>query len=146
MEPATLSLRYVTGALTSGEGVMTHVRTLGYFTAFLGSLGTVLAHFPWSAAWRERPLLLSSVPFSLSALFATWRLILAFMVAFQATFASHPDPPNLFVEAYALVCDAARMLWARELVPWSWVGVLPPPARREGLARAQRRRAHVRCV
>ena len=70
-------------ALSSGEGIMTHVRTLAYFSAFLGTLGFVLAGFPWRAAWGARPSLLACVPYSLLALIMTWRLILSFMVNFQ---------------------------------------------------------------
>ena len=72
-------------ALSSGEGIMTHVRTLAYFSAFLGTLGFVLIGFPWHTALRERPTLLLCVPYSLIALLMTWRLILSFMINFQVS-------------------------------------------------------------
>merc|ERR1712232_869177 len=62
----------VFAALTSGEGVGTHVRTALYFGALLGAICVVLAAFPWSLAWRKRPVLLLALPYAGCSLLMTW--------------------------------------------------------------------------
>ena len=61
----------------------------------------------------------------------------SFGVAFTEQHAGDPDPPNLFVEAYVLVCDAAAGWW------WSsallcWVTVACPVAHAEAARRQNR--------
>lgn len=80
---ALLTLENVASALFSGEGYSTHVRTLAYFVSFLSALAMMLSQFPWARALHERTWLLLCAPYSLVALFATWRLILIFMIDFQ---------------------------------------------------------------
>jgi len=131
------SLGDTLAALGSGDGVMTHVRTAAYFAAFLGALGGVTVFYPWRRVWRFRPLALSiATPYSLAALLATWRLILAFFVHHTQRYAGHPDPPNLFVDAYREVCDDAAG-WCWSCVLLSWVCVACP------LADAEARRARL---
>lgn len=101
----------VLSALLSGEGALRYVRVAAYFGAFLLSLGAVLRSFPWRRTLRSYPALLLVYPYSLAALYYTWRLILTFFVEQNAAFAAHPDPPNLFIEAYVLVCDSAAGWW-----------------------------------
>ncbi|KAL1526333.1 hypothetical protein AB1Y20_015047 [Prymnesium parvum] len=130
----SLRLSDAASALTAGEGVMTHVRTAAYFSAFLGALGVTLIHFPWRRALSTRPATLCCFPYALCALCLTWRLILLFMLDFEAAYGTHEDPPNLFVEAYALVCDSAAGWW------WScmllgWVTVACPVVAREAARR-----------
>ena len=79
----SLSLRDAAFALTAGEGLMTHVRTLAYFTSFLGSLFFIVFRFPFARAFH-RPLSLLCLPYAAVALLLTWRLILCFMATFQA--------------------------------------------------------------
>mmetsp|Transcript_33904 Transcript_33904/g.76765 ORF Transcript_33904/g.76765 Transcript_33904/m.76765 type:complete len:312 (-) Transcript_33904:482-1417(-) len=94
----------------------------------------MVAHFPFARAWRLQPSLLTCLPYSAVALLLTWRLILCFMVAWQDAYAKHPDPPNLFVEAYALVCDSASgWWWSSNLL--TWVTVACPLAATEACAR-----------
>ena len=128
----------VAAAVLSGEGVLTHVRTAAYFTAFLGCLIEIIARFPWRRAWRQAPALLLALPYSLGALLVTWRLILLFFVEHQERYSSHPDPPNLFVEAYALVADAPAGWWWSQLL-LGWVLVACPLAAREGLSGSRRK-------
>lgn len=109
---AILSYASVAEALFSGDA-MSHVRTAAYFASFLGCLFIVLHQFPW----RSRAALV--MPYSLAALVCTWRLILLFFVEHTQRYAAHPDPPNLFVEAYVLVCDApAGWWWTNILLVW----------------------------
>ena len=84
---------------------MTHVRTALYFGIFGGCLAYVLIlTFPWRTLMRNRSMLTVVAPLtSMTSLFLTWRLILLF-VAFTTHHRGRPDPPNLFVEAYVLVC------------------------------------------
>ena len=125
----------IAAALVSGEGLATHCRTASYFSAFLGSLGCVSWQWPWREAWRRKPALLLAAPYSLAALVSTWRLILLFFARHQAAYATHPDPPNLFVEAYVRVSDEAPgWWWSSQLL--TWVTVACPMAYLE----AQRRR------
>lgn len=124
----------VRAALLAGAGAGTQVRTALYFATFLGALGTILARFPWARCWRQRPWLLLTVPYSLVALAATWRLILIFIVAHERRYDAHPDAPNLFVEAYVLVCDeAAGWWWSAVLL--GWVAVACPLAFEEAACR-----------
>ena len=124
---AELTWRSVASALAAG-GALSAVRTCAYFASFLGALAYVLHAFPWRALFKQRPLLLLLVPsFSLTALVLTWRLILLFMVEFTTRYEAHPDPPNLFVEAYALVSHMpAGWWWSSSLL--CWVTVASPVA------------------
>jgi hypothetical protein len=117
--PVELTLSAVSGALLSGEGYGTHVRTAAYFATFLGCLATVGASFPWRAAWQRQPSLLLCWLYAAVALVSTWRLILRFFVAHTTAHAAHADPPNLFVEAYALVADEPHgWVWSSSLLLW----------------------------
>lgn len=51
-------------------------------------------------------------------------------LASQSTYASHPDPPNLFVQAYVLVCDSAAGWWWSNVL-LCWVTVACPLAASE---------------
>ena len=107
------------------ESIGSLVREALYFTAFLGCLVAILLQFPWRAAAAHRPWTLMSIPCALASLASTWRLILIFFIAHEFRYAHHDDPPNLFVDAYALVCDDPRGWW------WSgtlllWVAVACP--------------------
>jgi len=124
-------------ALASGDGMMTHVRTAAYFAVLLGALGGVVVSYPWRRVWRLLPFsLLFATVYSLAALFATWRLILIFFVHHTRRYAGHPEPPNLFVDAYREVCDDAAG-WVCSCVLLSWVCVACPlvdaEARKKGL-------------
>lgn len=133
--PAALTGANVYAALTSGEGYLTHVRTALYFALFLGALSGVLRSFPWCRLARTQPLVaVAAPPFALVALVLTWRLILLFFVDFTSRHAGHPDPPNLFVEAYVLVCDdPAGWWWSQALL--CWVAVACPLAHAEASRR-----------
>lgn len=122
-----LTFANVGAALFAGDGIGTHVRTATYFACFLGCLAYVLRRFPWGSATIV-------VPYSMAALAYTWRLILIFFVEHTQRFTGHPDPPNLFVEAYVLVCDSAAGWW------WSsvlllWVTIACPMAHAEAIRR-----------
>ena len=124
---AILSYSSVAEALFSGDA-MSHVRTAAYFASFLGCLFIVLNHFPW----RSRAALV--MPYSLAALVCTWRLILLFFVEHTQRYAVHPDPPNLFVEAYVLVCDAPAGWWWTNIL-LLWVTVACPMVHAEATRR-----------
>ena len=111
------------------------IRTTLYFCAFIGALASALFSFPWSTLIRRRsPLVILAPAFSLAALLMTWRLILMFFVDFTLRHASHPDPPNLFVEAYVLVVDSwPGWLWSCTLL--CWVAVACPVAHTEACRR-----------
>ena len=131
--PQSLALSSISAAFLAGDGYGTHVRTALYFSAFLGCLAAVLHSFPWGAA-RQRGLLLLSLPYACTSLICTWRLILLFFVGHTQCFAGHADPPNLFVEAYALVCDSpAGWWWSSTLL--LWVAVACPLAHFEAVRR-----------
>ena len=132
--PVELSISNVAEALLAGEGYGTHVRTAAYFALFLGSLGYVLFSFPWAAACRRQPALLAAPALSLAALLATWRLILRFFVESHGA-ATGADSPNLFVEAYVLVCDDRAGWWWSHLL-LTWVSVACPLVAREVARRA----------
>ena len=127
MAMAVLSYSSVAEALFSGDA-MSHVRTAAYFASFLGCLFIVLHHFPW----RSRAALV--MPYSLAALVCTWRLILLFFVEHTQRYAVHPDPPNLFVEAYVLVCDAPAGWWWTNIL-LLWVTVACPMVHAEATRR-----------
>ena len=133
-EPSTLSVASVSRALGSGEGIMTHVRTALYFGIFGGCLAYVLIlTFPWRTLMRNRSMLTVVAPLtSMTSLFLTWRLILLFFVAFTTHHRGHPDPPNLFVEAYVLVCDSAAGWWWSSVL-LCWVTVACPVAHAEAI-------------
>ena len=111
------------------------IRTAIYFTLFLGALVFALLSFPWRPLLQNKsPLVVLAPIFSLTALALTWRLILIFFVDFVEQHGDHPDPPNLFVEAYVLVVDEAPGWW------WSctlltWVTVACPVAHVEAIRR-----------
>ena len=118
----------VGNALFAGTGVATHVRTALYFASFLGCLLDALRQFPW------RKSAVMAVPYSLTALVCTWRLILIFFVEHTQRYADHDDPPNLFIEAYVLVCDTpAGWWWSNVLL--LWVTVACPMAHAEATRR-----------
>lgn len=105
---------------------MTHVRTGAYFSSLLAALAVILRLYPWAAVWAKRPLGLPlAAAYSLAALAATWRLILIFFVQHTRQYATHADPPNLFVDAYRLVCDdPAGWVWSCMLLSWVCVACL----------------------
>ena len=55
MEEVQLTLPAAYRALTSGEGIGTHVRTAAYFITFIGALLVVVCSFPWRALYRKSP-------------------------------------------------------------------------------------------
>ena len=130
----TLTTSTIATAFFSGD-TASHLRTIAYFAYFLGALSYVLYCFPWRPLLSQRPRLAIAAPlFSLTALVLTWRLILLFFVAFTQHHANHPDPPNLFVEAYALVCtNPAGWWWSSALL--CWVTVACPVVHAEAVRR-----------
>ena len=116
----------IVAALASG-GIASQLRTLAYFAIFGTSLVTIVVRFPYRAAFarlvghppvRAR-LILLALPYAAFALYHTWRLILRFFVAHTQKYAYHPDPPNLFVEAYVEVSDSAvGWWWSQTLLCW----------------------------
>ena len=116
----------IVAALASG-GIASQLRTLAYFAIFGASLVTIIVRFPYRAAFARlvgRPpvrarLILLALPYAAFALYHTWRLILRFFVAHTQKYAYHPDPPNLFVEAYVEVSDSAvGWWWSQTLLCW----------------------------
>ena len=133
----TLTLGAVKDALLSGDGA-SHARTAAYFICFLLSLAVSFYTFPWRQLARKAPPLVLVVPgFSLVALVLTWRLIIIFFVGFTQLHRDHRDPPNLFIEAYALVCNTPAGWWWSSML-LCWVTVACPmahaEARRRGLS------------
>ena len=129
--PATLTLERISSAILSG-GIFSLVRTCLYFAAFLGCLLHVLMQHPWRSLVAA-----SCVPYSLGALIITWRLILIFFVDHVERFGGLRDPPNLFVDAYVLVCDeAAGWWWSSVLLLWVTVAtpMLHAEATRRGMS------------
>ena len=117
------------------------LRSATYFSLVALSFCAVFVSFPWRAALRFHPLLpVMAWAFALSQLYFTWRLILIFFVDFTVRYADHPDPPNLFVEAYALVCNsAAGWWWTNNLL--CWVAVACPVLYAAAIARGVTARA-----
>ena len=140
MAQSSLTSASLAAAFVSG-GSLSQLRSALYFSVTFGSLLAALLAFPWRTLATRRPLLLILAPaFSLVSLVLTWRLILIFFVGFTTRYASHPDPPNLFVEAYVHVCDAAAGWW------WSstllcWVTVACPVAHAEAARRGMTARS-----
>ena len=127
--PPELTLDAITTALSSGQGPGSHLRTLFYFAALLGGLAFIFARFPW-----HTPTACVTVPYSLTALYLTWRLILSFFVEHEQQFAGHPDPPNLFIDAYVHVSDAPHGWWWSSIL-LLWVTVACPAAHFEAVRR-----------